>query len=329
MSPASSKLSSHNLLLITNQYSAGSRDSDLTNHGYLQATRLGEYFQSSSVKFTHIFSSQLKRAVKTAELVRDAQPTSIDIRQTPKIMEQDFGFYEGKPVFARTQKGGTISGKEAHRALHKDDPGFVDIESKEAMALRADAFLDAHLLPIMEEDNVIAVVSHGIMLSALWRRFLQRLPPKSVTIHSKVIAMHGQLDLERLGGWSNTGYLELEMSIVPSYATIAPSPASIDSVVEGSLPEKETVHLVASAVDNPTVELSLPKHEAPQELVSSPASQSTISTRPFSSWTTTIRAVNHKAHLANLKRTRGGVGSSRHDEKQKSINSFFKKQKKE
>lgn len=235
-------------------------------------------------------------------------------------MEQDFGFYEGKPVFARPQKGGTISGKEAHRALHKDDPGFVDIESKEAMALRADAFLDENLLPIMEEDKVIAVVSHGIILSALWRRFLQRLPPKSVTTHPEVIAMHGQLDLERLGGWSNTGYLELEMRLAPS-VTIAPSPAS--------LPEQEIVPLVTSAVDSPTVKLSLPKHEASQEMVSSPASRSTTSTRIFASWRTTVRAVNHKAHLANLKRTRGGVGSSRHDEKQKCINSFFKKQKKE
>lgn len=197
-------------------------------------------------------------------------------------MEQDFGFYEGKAVFAGPQKGGTISGKEAHGALHKDDAGFVDVESKEAMALRADAFLDEHLLPLMDENNVIAVVSHGIMLSSLWRRFLRRLTAKSVTIHPDVIAMHGQLDLERPGGWSNTGYMELEMSLVALSPKAGPS---------------------------------------------NDVSESPSSSHPFAAWTTTIRAVNHKAHLNNLKRTRGGVGSSRHDEKQKSIVSFFKKQK--
>ncbi|TLD37073.1 phosphoglycerate mutase-like protein [Venturia nashicola] len=305
---------------------AGSRDSDLTNHGYLQATRLGEYFKSEAVKFTHIFSSQLKRAVKTARLIREAQPTSIEIRQTPLIMEQDFGFYEGKHVFARPQKGNPVSGKEAHRTLHKDDEGFVDIESKEAVALRADAFLNEHLLPVMEENNAIAVVSHGIMLSALWRRLLQRLPAKSVMIHPEVIAVHGQLDLERPGGWSNTGYLELDMSLSASCVTAGPLPAPINAIVEANLPEEEIVALAPPfAADKSTVGES----SSGSGTRCVPIAKSTSSDQSFTAWTTMIRAVNHKAHLNNLKRTRGGVGSSRHDEKQKSINSFFKKQKRE
>lgn len=241
-------------------------------------------------------------------------------------MEQDFGFYEGKPIFARPLKRGSISGKEAHRALHKDDPGFVDVESKETMALRAESFLDEHLLPIMEEDSGIAVVSHGIMLSALWRRLLQRLPAKSVTIHPEVTAMHGPLDLERPGGWSNTGYLELDMRLGASPATADVPLASTDAIVEASLPEEGTVVLVTpSVVDNLTVQVN----EPPKGTMYVPVADSTASKHSFTAWTTMICAVNQKAHLNNLKRTRGGVGSSRHDEKQKSINSFFKKQKRE
>jgi broad specificity phosphatase PhoE len=317
---------------FSNLYSAGSRDSELTNHGYLQATRLGEHFQSSAVQFTHIFSSQLKRAVKTAKLIRDAQPTSIDIRQVRSIMEQDFGFYEGKPVSVRSTKGGNVLAKDEHRTFHKDDPGFVDVESKESMALRVDAFLDVHLLPILGEEHVVAVVSHGIILSVLWRRFLQRLPVKGVTIHSEVVAMHGHLDLERLGGWSNTGFLELEMHRLATPPMSSPLPTSLDNVLEASLPEKETLPTVLPGLGDSVDLSSLPEKEVRRgSSFVSPSRPAKIgsTTNTFTNWTTTIRAVNHKPHLTNLKRTRGGVGSSPHDEKQKSIHSFFKKEKKE
>lgn len=227
-------------------------------------------------------------------------------------MEQDFGFYEGKSVCARPPKGGIISGKEAH---HKDDAAFVDMESKESMALRADTFLDDYLLPVMEEKQIIvAVVSHGIMLSALWRRLLQRLPARSVMIHPQVVAMHGQLDIERFGGWSNTGYLELDMSLVASSTTNDPSPASVDAVVKVNV-----APVTPSVVDSTRVEVS--DSVSVEEL--------TPQKHFFTICQTTITAVNQRAHLNGLKRTRGGVGSSRHDEKQKSINSFFKKTRRE
>ncbi|KAL6710868.1 hypothetical protein ACN47E_007925 [Coniothyrium glycines] len=44
-------------------------------------------------------------------------------------------------------------------------------------------------------------------------------------------------------------------------------------------------------------------------------------------WTTVIRTINGKDHLLGLKRTGGGVGSSRHDASQKSIETFFKRRK--
>ena len=44
-------------------------------------------------------------------------------------------------------------------------------------------------------------------------------------------------------------------------------------------------------------------------------------------WKMVVKAINSKEHLAGIKRARGGLGSSRHDEAQKSIDFFFKKQK--
>ncbi|QDS73543.1 hypothetical protein FKW77_000341 [Venturia effusa] len=309
---------------------AGSRDSELTNHGHLQATRLGKHFQSSSVEFTHIFSSPLKRAIKTAELIRDAQPTSIDIVQSSLIVEQDFGFYEGKPAFARPLKGNARSGKEAHRALHMNDPGFVDIEPKETMASRADAFLNKLIPAIPDKSNVIAVVSHGIMLSVLWRRYLLRLPPRTVILHPEVLAAHGRVDLKRLGGWSNTGYLELEMSVIASSLPFSPASSSVGTDGKMGVLETNNVQLATVFESEDTAsELDAAGYQEDQAMPTSTVDiQATLSNRSFTAWTTTICAINHKPHLNNLKRTRGGVGSSRHDETQMSINSFFQKQSK-
>lgn len=45
----------------------------------------------------------------------------------------------------------------------------------------------------------------------------------------------------------------------------------------------------------------------------------------LSGWTVTVISVDNKAHLRDLRRTRGGIGSSQHDSKQRSIETFFKR----
>lgn len=209
--------------------SAGSRDSALTNHGIQQARRLGDHLASTRPKLTHLFASPLQRAFKTADALRAAQATATGINsglavtEVASLVEQDFGFYEGKPFYARARDS-TKTGREAHYENHKDRPGFVDVESKEALATRSDDFLEQHLLPLFRQSHqelVVAVVSHGILLSHLWRRFLRRLPPRSVTVTSEVVASQGRIILEHLGGWANTGFLEIliEASTTPAPIT--------------------------------------------------------------------------------------------------------------
>jgi len=38
-----------------------------------------------------------------------------------------------------------------------------------------------------------------------------------------------------------------------------------------------------------------------------------------------VKAVNSQEHLKGLKKTRGGIGSLKHDSNQKTVDSFFKK----
>ncbi|KAF1360048.1 phosphoglycerate mutase-like protein [Lizonia empirigonia] len=262
------------------QLYAGSRDSALTNHGYQQATRLGLHFKALEFEFTHLYSSHLQRAAKTAGLIREAQlPVNGDatssravpeVTQLRVLMEQDFGDLEGKKW---TQIQAELQNK----------PGYAAVETKEAMGQRADAFLDEHLLPLLDEtkddaDLVIAIVSHGIFLSTLWKRLLQRLLAKSVSL-SPDVQSTARPALEHLGGWSNTGYLDLHLM-------------------------RHEVESTSQSCDTPYPGLRIAR-----------------------GWTVTILAINAKEHLKGLKRTGGGVGSSRHDASQKGIESFFKRRK--
>ncbi|KAL8772433.1 MAG: hypothetical protein Q9209_002384 [Squamulea sp. 1 TL-2023] len=282
---------------------AGIRDSPLTVQGVLQAERLGRYLAATEKTLTHVFASDLQRAVKTAEAIASAQPkpdvaASLTVRQLPVLREQDFGFYEGKPFFAR-QRDSRKSGKDNHRSQHQDEPGFQDVESKESMAARTNTFVVEHLKPLVlkqlsEKQPVVAIVSHGIFLSHLWRSILGMFSKHTVALAPGLsVGSGGVTPLEHLGGWSNTGYLELDI---------------IRPLLGGQVELRSTdpvagVHPTSTAKAEEADIMGLP-----------------------TTFKMLIKTVNGKEHLKGLKRTRG-VGSSQHDEGQKKIESFFKKTK--
>ncbi|MCJ1283484.1 hypothetical protein MMC26_002814 [Xylographa opegraphella] len=279
---------------------AGVRDSALTIHGSLQAERLGRHLAQSGVTATHVFASDLQRAYKTAEAIcaartlkGDGSHERVEVMKLEILREQDFGFYEGKPFFARLRDFNK-SGKDNHREQHTKDPGFQDVETKEAMALRMDTFVNLHLLQLLRsgysgKDPVVLIVAHGIILSTLWRSILKQFPIQNVKLGPGLaIRGGGPTTLEHLGGWSNSGYLELDIKAKTN------SPA--DTVVS----------------------LAIPKNSQPNPVVVPKSLPGCIMV---------IKAVNCKDHLVGLKRTGGGVGSSKFDEGQMTIEPFFKKRK--
>ncbi|KAF2272796.1 phosphoglycerate mutase-like protein [Westerdykella ornata] len=307
---------------------AGRRDSELTSHGYQQAKRLGAYFHSQGIVFTHLFSSQLQRAAKTAAQIRDAQvtrattidgeSTAPDVVHLPVLVEQDFGSLEGKK-WNEPRTDAKSTGKEHSRQQHKEIPGLVNVESRDSMAQRADTFLDQHLLPLLDErpgSHVVAVVSHGIFLSVLWSQLLSRLPRNNVTLSSDVMASIRGYSLERLGGWSNTGYLELHVKTIAMYTAASAPNQSLTA-------DPDTVHSYAKAQSGLHNSAPDSRNVAAKPFVDFGRSKS----RLLHSWLVTIEAVNARDHLKGLKRTRGGIGSASHDASQQSIDRFFKKRK--
>lgn len=318
---------------------AGVTNSALTNHGVLQGERLGQYLARQNVVFTHFYSSDLSRANRTAENIRKFQVTGDDapaIVVCPELQEQDFGFYEGKTFYARSSPDSKKTGKDLHRAAHQNEEGFQDIETKESMAKRADSYLDEHLMSVLQaapsdHQYVICIVSHGIMLSSLWKAILRRQLPSTVTLDQEAIIAGKPLALEHLGGFSNTGYLHLEFTKVedavkgPVTDTETPRGGAAISLgtqsqITGNTAQASADNAAPSDVQNfDSAAISLPAGEA--EVHEGPKSTKDAKFRIL------VRVINGKEHLKGLKRTGGGVGSSKYDEGQKSIETFFKKRK--
>lgn len=292
----------------TDLFSAGITDSALTNHGVLQAARLGTHLSSTGVKVTKVFSSDLQRAIFTADAVRNAQAhTPPDTIKLELLREQDFGFFERKKKIDRTEDG--KSGKDTYADAHRDDPGFKDAESKEHMRSRMEAFVDVHLVPVLHDvqaEDAVVVVAHGIILNYLWRAILKQFKREDVMLAQDIEVQ--EFNLEHFGGWSNTGYLELEI-------TPAASIGREDSV--GLQPVADPFEVVQ------------PPSKLPLQVTNATRIPDTKPTMKLLNMSLVVKAVNSQEHLKGLKKTRGGLGSLKHDSSQKTMDSFFKKRRTE
>ncbi|RYO93417.1 hypothetical protein DL766_000807 [Monosporascus sp. MC13-8B] len=191
---------------------AGSRDSPLTNHGVLQARRLGAHLAKRRDfigPIKKIFTSNLQRAYRTAEAVADAQPSTdtgvteaqarLEVVQLPDLREKDFGSFEGKKFGART-------------ATSQGDANS-DSETPDSMRIRVNRFLDVHLAPIVEEyvikDVAVVIVAHGIILSVLLRELLSQYSTNQLdSVQGEIIA-----------AWTNTGVLQAKIEQTNGEAT--------------------------------------------------------------------------------------------------------------
>ena len=274
-------------------------DSELTNHGFLQSEKLG-LFLAAKHRIIHIFSSDLQRAYITAKQVWGGQRRqygksveALRIRKLPILRERDFGSYERMPQSTSTSR---VEDADRESHLHQD-PGFREVESHASMARRADQFLEEHLLPLAlgphaDTAGTVAVVSHGLLLVAMWRCLLRRFAVHSVSVAPSVpIPLGVAFTLEKAASFSNTGYLSLSM-------------------------RKEMIQIHSAGI---TEIVAAQTEQEPEDPRQSHLPQ------VLYGWALTVHAINSREHLQGLKRTRGGVGSSRYDAKQTSIDTFFKK----
>lgn len=288
---------------------AGVTDSKLTNHGVLQAERLGQYLvMNQQLVFTQIYASDLQRAERTANSIcvaqnvlfaKDAQtsrPPLIETIVSPLLREQDFGSFELLPWNPKDP---------SFVPPNPLDDNFKPKEPADVMSKRADDFLDDFIWPLLaidqQDEQTTAIVSHGLFLAALWRALLVRFGRNSVIVGPDAGPIAHGRPLEHLGAWTNTGYLELEITMQsPTATTLNPVDSIIASTVPGRARNDES-RVTADAEHSGVT----------------PTSDKLAATMK-------ILRVNSRSHLSNLKRTRW-VGSSAADDRQQKLETFFKK----
>ena len=186
----------------------GQMETSLNSTGREEAEKLGARLKNQ--RFTHIYSSNLERAVDTARLVLGHNVATADeakdsIVFDARLRERSFGDYEGKPKEE-------LAARHAAAAQEKDYPGkrhFVpeNGESTAEVYARAREFLIEICLAIgnekkkadtVEDDDVSVLIStHGGVAIELFAFLVKELhcPPPSGKSASRMIAIPGNTAL--------------------------------------------------------------------------------------------------------------------------------------
>lgn len=171
-----------------NHITQGHTDSHLTENGINQAQKIAQIFKD--IKFDIVFSSDLSRAQRTAEIITEDRGLTVN---TSKLLrERSYGQYDGRPssIFVGENREILDSLKTLPRLERRKIKFAPDIESDEEINNRMLTFLKE--LGREHSDKTILITTHG----GIMRAFLNHLN------------WNGEEDL-RSGAVKNTGYIKL------------------------------------------------------------------------------------------------------------------------
>jgi len=170
-----------------NGIAQGHTDSPLTPDGIKQAKDLAIIFKD--INFDSVFSSDLYRAYRTAEIVTSGKK---NIRKSELLRERNYGKYDGGP--SRLFKEENLEMFELLKTLPRMEKRKVKfapgIESDEEIINRLITFINETVSK--KKKNTLLVVTHG----GIMRAFLNYLN------------WNGDIDL-KAGAIQNTGYIKL------------------------------------------------------------------------------------------------------------------------
>lgn len=163
----------------------GHSDSPLTDDGKLQVEKLSEKLKD--IKFDYIFSSDLGRALQTAEIINKER--KLAIKATELLRERNYGDLEGTPSSNFKEWDELIqemSDEEHYKFKYKGTN-----ESDEEINTRFITFIRE--MAIVDPGKTVLVVSHGGFMRAI--------------IVKLGLANYNQL---QHGAVTNSGYVKIE-----------------------------------------------------------------------------------------------------------------------
>ncbi|EAW11992.1 histidine phosphatase family protein [Aspergillus clavatus NRRL 1] len=266
----------------------------LTDKGKMQAHLLARRFRDRGVRFTQVFSSDLDRAMETAQDICQQQLSSgpfLTPIQTSNLREQSFGSLEG----TRWKSGAPGSSISSPDALRGGEPSYTEEESVVSMRTRVNAFLQDYIVPLLvnldttKPEEVIAVVSHGVILQVLWVCLADLFNQRD--IHIGAGAARADFGDYVRPVWSNTGAMELDIRPSTIAGPAVRDAASPPPFLLGVLQQRESFEAL------------------------------------LSSWSMTVMSVDDTSHLdmaQQVERTGGTVRNTLQPSRQESTNQFYR-----
>jgi 2,3-bisphosphoglycerate-dependent phosphoglycerate mutase len=155
----------------------GWKDVDLTDQGVLEAKSAGDKLKAHGIKFDIAFTSALKRAQRTLDLMlAEMGAENIPIIRDQALNERDYGDLVGMNKDDARKKWGDEQVLKWRRSYDIAPPGGESLKDTVARAL---PYFVQEILPHVLRGERTLVVAHGNSLRALVM-VLERLSPKRI-----------------------------------------------------------------------------------------------------------------------------------------------------
>ena len=143
----------------------GWRDVDLTDKGVEEAKRAGALLKAEGLRFDLGFTSVLKRAQRTLDLIlSETGQTDLPVTRDQALNERDYGDLVGLNKDDARQRWGDEQVHIWRRSYDVPPPGG---ESLKDTAARVLPYFEARILPEIKAGKSIIVAAHGNSLRAL------------------------------------------------------------------------------------------------------------------------------------------------------------------
>jgi 2,3-bisphosphoglycerate-dependent phosphoglycerate mutase len=154
----------------------GWRDVDLTDKGVAEAREAGRKLKAQGLKFDVAYTSALKRAQRTLDLMLEEMGETIPIVKNQALNERDYGDLSGLNKDDARKKWGDEQVRIWRRSYDIAPPGGESLKDTLARTL---PYYVTEILPRVLRGERVLVTAHGNSLRALVM-VLEKLSPEQI-----------------------------------------------------------------------------------------------------------------------------------------------------
>ncbi|WAQ87109.1 hypothetical protein PtA15_8A10 [Puccinia triticina] len=151
-----------------NQIIQGHKDTPLNMLGVQQARLTGEFLHQSQTEFDQVWSSDLQRAQKTAQVISQQIDNPPSLRTDQRLRERFLGDLEGKPREPKNMRVNSQSAEPPHAVLSR----LLD-------------FWNEQIIKSPTSDRILIVSHGGALRSLIESGLINRLNYKTPEQYSK------------------------------------------------------------------------------------------------------------------------------------------------